>query len=64
VRKFILNSSIISSIIGGFSVVQTTRKGPRDWRLILMWLSWGITLALAVGSVLQSDEDARELEGR
>ena len=63
-RKYILNSSIISSVIGAFSVIQTTRKGPRDWRLILMWVSWGITLALAVGSVLESDEDARELDAK
>jgi len=61
VRKFILNSSIISAAIGGFSAIQATRKGPRDWRLILMWVSWGITLALAIGSVLQDDEEAREL---
>jgi len=62
VRKYILNTSIISSIVGAVGVVQTTRKGPRDWRLILMWISWGITVALAVGSVMQQDEDARELE--
>jgi hypothetical protein len=63
-RKYILNSSIISSVIGGVSVFQTTRKGPRDWRLLLMWVSWGITVALAIGSVMEQDEDARELEGR
>ncbi len=62
VRKYILNSSIIGAAIGAFSTIQATRKGPRDWRLILMWVSWGITLALAIGSVLQQDEDARELE--
>ncbi len=58
-RKYILNTSIIGSIIGAVSVVQTTRSGPRDWRLVLMWISWGITVALAIGSVMQQDEDAR-----
>ncbi|MCS5716539.1 hypothetical protein N1027_00125 [Herbiconiux sp. CPCC 205763] len=61
-RKYILNSSIIGAAIGAFSAIQTTRKGPRDWRLILMWISWAITVALAIGSVMQQDEDARELE--
>ena len=61
-RKYILNSSIISAAIGGFSAIQATRKGPRDWRLILMWVSWGITVALAIGSVMEQDEDARVLE--
>lgn len=61
-RKYILNSSIIGALIGGISAVQTTRKGPRDWRLILLWVSWGITVALAIGSVMENDENARELE--
>jgi hypothetical protein len=45
-------------------VLQTTRQGPRDWRLVLMWLSWGITVALAIGSVLQADDEARELDAK
>ncbi|MCU1482352.1 MAG: hypothetical protein JWQ19_3138 [Subtercola sp.] len=61
-RKYILNSSIIGAVASGFAVIQTTRKGPRDWRLLLMWVSWGLTIALAVGSVLQDDRDARQLE--
>jgi hypothetical protein len=62
VRKYILNGSIISSAFGLWSTVQSTRKGPRDWRLILMWVSWGISLALAIGTVMANDEEARELE--
>lgn len=61
-RKFIFNSSIIGAVASGFAVIQTSRKGPRDWRLVLMWLSWGLSIALAVGSVMQDDRDARELE--
>jgi hypothetical protein len=61
VRKFILNSSIIGALFGAYSVIQTTRRGPRDWRLVLMWLGWGITVALAVGTVIQEDREAREL---
>jgi hypothetical protein len=61
-RKFIFNGSIISSIFGGLGVVQTTRKGPRDWRLILMWVSWGISLAIAVGTVVEQAREANELE--
>ncbi|MDF2442112.1 hypothetical protein B7R22_03660 [Subtercola boreus] len=60
-RKFIFNSSIIGAIASGFAVIQTTRRGPRDWRLVLMWVSWALTVALAVGSVQQDDREAREL---
>jgi hypothetical protein len=61
-RKFIFNGAIISSIFGGLGVVQTTRKGPRDWRLILMWISWGASLAIAVGTVIEQANEANELE--
>jgi hypothetical protein len=58
-RKFILNSSILGALFGGVGVVQATRNGPRDWRLILMWISWAATVAVAVGTVV---EESKELE--
>jgi hypothetical protein len=63
VRKFIFNGSMISALFGAWGVVQTTRKGPRDWRLILMWIGWGLSVAIAVGTVLQeADKTSAELE--
>jgi hypothetical protein len=62
VRKFIFNTSILSALFGVWGVVQATRKGPRDWRLILVWISWGIAVALAVGSVIEQTRAANELE--
>jgi hypothetical protein len=58
-RKYILNSSILGALFGGVGIVQATRKGPRDWRLILMWVSWLATVAVAVGTVA---EESKELE--
>jgi len=60
-RKFIFNGAIVSAIFGGLGVLQTTRKGPRDWRLILMWVSWGASLAIAVGTVIEQANDANEI---
>jgi len=60
-RKFIFNGSIVSAIFGGLGVFQTTRKGPRDWRLILMWISWGASLAIAIGTVIEQANDADAL---
>jgi hypothetical protein len=62
VRKFIFNTSILSALFGVWGVVQATRKGPRDWRLVLIWISWGIAVALAVGSVIEQSRAANELE--
>lgn len=61
-RKFIFSSSVISAIFGGWSVLQTTRRGPRDWRLLLMWLSWGISLAIAVGTVVDESRSGIDEE--
>lgn len=61
-RRFLFNTTILSAIFGVFGVVQTTRKGPRDWRLILMWVSWGLTVAIAIGTVQKQQRDAYELE--
>lgn len=59
-RKFILNTSVLGSIFGAFGVIQATRRGPRDWRLILMWISWAITVAVAVGTVVETHKEAED----
>ena len=61
-RKFIFNGSIISAIFGGMGILQATRRGPRDWRLILMWISWAATLAIDIGTVIEQANNADELE--
>ena len=43
-------------------ILQATRRGPRDWRLILMWISWAATLAIAIGTVIEQANNADELE--
>jgi hypothetical protein len=59
VRRFIFNASVIGALLGGIGVIRSTARGPRDWRLILGWVSWLATLAIAIGTVI---EDSKELE--
>ena len=61
-RKFLFSTQVLGAVIGGWGVMQTTRKGPRDWRLALMWVSWAATLAVAIGTV-KKEADQAELEG-
>jgi hypothetical protein len=61
VRKFLFNGSIISAFFGAIGAVQSTRKGPRDWRLVLSWVAWAASAAIAIGTVLQ-DAKAKENE--
>jgi len=53
VRKFLFNFSVLSSLFGAVGLVKTTTSGPRDWRLLLMWLAWGINVAIAVGTAAE-----------
>jgi hypothetical protein len=61
VRKFIFNGTVISAVFGGISAFRATREGPRDWRTVLLWVSWAATLASAVGTVIIDAKHA-ELE--
>lgn len=61
-RKFLFNTTLLSALFGGWGTLQASRKGPRDWRLALMWLSWGATVAIAVGTVVKQAQGDDELE--
>jgi hypothetical protein len=53
VRKFIFNFSVLSALFGAVGLAKTTTSGPRDWKLLLMWVSWGINVAIAIGTVAE-----------
>lgn len=50
---------MISALAGLLGVIRATSKGPRDWRLALIWIGWLTTLGLAIGTVLESDERSK-----
>lgn len=58
-RKYLLNGAVLGAAFSAVGVIKQTASGPRDWRLALMWVSWGISVAVAVGTVI---EENRELE--
>ena len=55
-RKYILNGAVVSAVFSAWNVISTTKNGPRDWRLALMWASWGISVAIAVGTVVEDQK--------
>ena len=61
-RKYLFNANLLGAVFGAVSIGRMTARGPRDWRLALLWLSWGITVALAVGAVIDEANTANELE--
>ncbi|NYD65669.1 hypothetical protein [Agromyces atrinae] len=58
-RKYLFSGAVLGAIFSGIGVIKSTASGPRDWRLLLMWVSWAASLAVAIGTVA---EDARDGE--
>lgn len=52
VGKYIFGTGLISVIISGFSLVRAIREETFTWRTALSWLSWGITVALMIGAIV------------
>lgn len=61
-RKFLFNGAVLGAAFSAVGVINATRNGPRDWRLALMWVSWGISVAVAVGSVIEENREQNLLE--
>lgn len=61
-RKYLFSGAVLSSIFGGIGVVRATITGPRDWRLILMWVAWAAGLAIAIGTVADESKRAKLAE--
>jgi hypothetical protein len=52
-RKYLFGSGLLSSVMSGMTLLRSLRSNEGfTWRQALAWLSWGITLALAIGSIV------------
>jgi hypothetical protein len=60
-RKYLLNWGVLSTALGIVSVIQATRQSRRDWRVVLLWASWILSLVVVITSV---HDRSKELETR
>ena len=58
-RKYLFGTGIIGAITSGLALLRGTKDEEITWRTVLAWLSWLITLALAVGSIVDIQRAAR-----
>jgi steroid 5-alpha reductase family enzyme len=56
-RKYLLNWGVLSTALGVVSVIQTTRQTPRDWRVLLLWASWTLSLVVVLTGVHDRSKD-------
>ncbi|WP_374974635.1 hypothetical protein ACEYYH_12065 [Microbacterium trichothecenolyticum] len=52
-RKYLFGTGLLTAITGGLTLLRGLRENePFTWRMALAWLSWGISLALAIGAIV------------
>lgn len=57
--RYLFSTGLIGAITAGVSLLRGTRQTPITWRAVLAWISWGITLALAVGAAIDMRREER-----
>ncbi|GAA4483357.1 hypothetical protein [Microbacterium panaciterrae] len=58
-RNYVFASGLFSAVTSGIALLRGTRDAPITWRALLAWLSWGITIALAIGAITDMRKDER-----
>lgn len=54
-RKYLFGTGIITALSTGIALLRGVRgDAPFTWRQGLAWLSWGITLALSIGTIVDT----------
>ena len=52
-RKYLFGTGILTAFTGGLTLLRALREHePFTWRQALAWISWGISLALAIGAIV------------
>ncbi len=59
-RKYLFGTGILTALTSGLTLLRGVRGGEAfTWRTALAWLSWGITLALAIGTIVDTRRASR-----
>lgn len=58
-RKYLFGTGLIGAITSGFTLLRSAREETFTWRTVIAWLSWGLSLALAIGSIAEVRRDTK-----
>ncbi|QKJ19214.1 hypothetical protein [Microbacterium hominis] len=53
-RTYLFRTGLFSAITAGMTLMRGLRDDEFTWRTALAWISWGITLALAIGAIVDT----------
>jgi len=52
-RKYLFGTGLLGAVTGGVALLRALRNdAPFTWRVALAWLSWAISLVLAIGAII------------
>ncbi|MFT4233735.1 MAG: hypothetical protein QM607_01820 [Microbacterium sp.] len=51
-RKYLFSTGLIGAVTSGYAMLKGSNSQQLTWRVAVAWLSWGLTLALAIGQAL------------
>ncbi|KDA05775.1 NADH:ubiquinone oxidoreductase [Microbacterium sp. CH12i] len=57
--RYLFSTGLIGAVTAGISLLRGTRETPITWRAVLAWVSWGITIALAIGAAIDMRREAK-----
>ena len=57
--RYLFSTGLFGAITAGFTLLRGSRETPNTWRSALAWVSWLITLTLAIGAVVDMRRDER-----
>ncbi|AKV85387.1 hypothetical protein BMW26_07325 [Microbacterium sp. 1.5R] len=52
--NYLSGTGIVGAIMTGVTLLRGSRDTKITWRSALAWVSWGITLALSIGAVIDT----------
>ena len=59
-RKYLFGTGLLTAILGGITLLRGLRSNEGfTWRTALAWISWGISLVLAIGAVVDTHRARR-----
>lgn len=61
-RKFLTSGAMLSSVFAVVPLIRQTATERRRWKIALLWIAWGLGVAVAVATVLDDIDEARDAE--
>lgn len=53
-RNYVFRTGLFSAITAGLALIRALREEEFTWRTAVAWISWGASLALAIGAIVDT----------